>query len=108
MFHNMVNALTGEDNKNKLRGTVVLMKKNVLDFNDFTASFLDRVHEFVGKGVSLQLISAVNVDPGKYYSIVIIIIFLGFSLYNPLFLLSNSSKLTKSIKRQSWDVFTFD
>ncbi|OIV95108.1 hypothetical protein TanjilG_21498 [Lupinus angustifolius] len=42
---------------------MVLMKKNVLDFNDFNASILDDVHEFVGKRVSLQLISAVNVDP---------------------------------------------
>ncbi|KAM4108350.1 hypothetical protein ACB094_03G038600 [Castanea mollissima] len=36
------------------------MKKNVLDFNDFHASMLDRVHEFLGRRVSLQFISAVN------------------------------------------------
>ncbi|GMY21573.1 probable linoleate 9S-lipoxygenase 5 [Fagus crenata] len=52
-----------ESTKRKIKGTVVLMKKNVLDFNDFHASFLDRVHELLGQGVSLQLISAVNVDP---------------------------------------------
>ena len=46
----------------------MLMKKNVLDFNDFHASFLDRVHELLGQGVSLQLISAVNVDPGELLS----------------------------------------
>ncbi|KAL5068732.1 hypothetical protein RYX36_019619 [Vicia faba] len=46
-----------------VEGTVVLMKKSVLDFNDFTASFLDGLHEFVGEGVSLQLISAVNTGP---------------------------------------------
>lgn len=40
----------------KIKGTVVLMKNNVLDFNDFHASVLDRVHEFLGQGVSLQLI----------------------------------------------------
>lgn len=40
------------------------MKKNVLDFNDFNASVLDRVHELLGKKVSLQLISAVNADSG--------------------------------------------
>lgn len=50
----------------KIKGTVVLMKKNVLDFNDFHASLLDRVHEFLGQGVSLQLISADNVDPGEF------------------------------------------
>lgn len=47
----------------KIRGTVVLMKKNVLDFNDFNASILDRFHELVGRGVSLQLVSAVHADP---------------------------------------------
>lgn len=51
----------------KIKGTVVLMKKNVLDFNDFNASVLDRVHELFGKRVSLQLISAVNRDPGKTF-----------------------------------------
>ncbi|XP_058760561.1 probable linoleate 9S-lipoxygenase 5 [Vicia villosa] len=49
--------------RHHVEGTVVLMKKSVLDFNDYTASFLDGLHEFVGKGVSLQLISAVNTDP---------------------------------------------
>lgn len=56
-----------EDDKNtkKIKGRVVLMKKNVLDFNDFHASITDRVHELLGNGVSLQLISAVNGDPGE-------------------------------------------
>ncbi|BBH06531.1 hypothetical protein Prudu_018212 [Prunus dulcis] len=48
----------------KIKGRVVLMKKNVLDLNDLTASVLDRVGELVGKAVSLQLISSVNGDPG--------------------------------------------
>jgi linoleate 9S-lipoxygenase len=47
-----------------IKGSVVLMKKNVLDFKDLSASFLDNLHEFVGKRVSLQLVSAVNGDPG--------------------------------------------
>ncbi|XP_050223951.1 probable linoleate 9S-lipoxygenase 5 [Mercurialis annua] len=71
MFHNIVDAITGGDSNGhkkincdkKITGTVVLMKKNVLDFNDFHASFLDRVHELVGHGVSLQLISSVNTEP---------------------------------------------
>ncbi|XP_062143519.1 probable linoleate 9S-lipoxygenase 5 [Alnus glutinosa] len=76
MLHNIINAITGDDDGNrkmkretaagehrKIEGTVVLMKKNVLDFNDFNASILDRVHELLGKRVSLQLISAVNADP---------------------------------------------
>ncbi|EEF45385.1 lipoxygenase, putative [Ricinus communis] len=49
----------------KIKGTVVLMKKNVLDFSDIKASFLDRVHELLGKGVSMQLISAVHHDPAN-------------------------------------------
>ncbi|XP_059460920.1 probable linoleate 9S-lipoxygenase 5 [Corylus avellana] len=49
----------------KIKGTVVLMKKNVLDTTDMKASFLDRIHEFFGKGVSLQLISSVHPDPAN-------------------------------------------
>ncbi|GMY21572.1 probable linoleate 9S-lipoxygenase 5 isoform X1 [Fagus crenata] len=62
--------ITGNDdddngNNKKIEGTVVLMKKNVLDFNDFIASVLDSFHELLGQRVSLQLISAVNADPAK-------------------------------------------
>ncbi|KAL2469912.1 Linoleate 9S-lipoxygenase 5 [Abeliophyllum distichum] len=46
----------------KIKGTLVLNKKNVMDSIDVCASFLDRVHELFGKGVSLQLISAVHGD----------------------------------------------
>ncbi|XAR54658.1 Linoleate 9S-lipoxygenase [Bertholletia excelsa] len=53
----------GGSSQKTIRGTVVLMKKNVLDFNDSFAGLLDRVHEFFGKGVSLQLVSAVHCDP---------------------------------------------
>ncbi|XVF38193.1 hypothetical protein REPUB_Repub20aG0078800 [Reevesia pubescens] len=51
--------------KKKIIGTVVLMKKNVLDMNDIKASLLDRFHELFGKVVSLQLISAVHGDPAN-------------------------------------------
>ncbi|XP_026448665.1 probable linoleate 9S-lipoxygenase 5 [Papaver somniferum] len=47
----------------KVKGTVVLMKKNTLDMTDYGASILDRVHELCGKGVCLQLISSDNADP---------------------------------------------
>ncbi|KAL5566066.1 hypothetical protein UlMin_029230 [Ulmus minor] len=47
-----------ETPKTKIKGTVVLMKKNVLDFNDFNASLLDRIHEFLGQGVELRLVSS--------------------------------------------------
>jgi len=81
MFQNIVNVFTGEDKlRHRVKGTVVLMKKNVLDFNDFSASFLDRLHEFVGKRVSLQLVSAVNVDPGQFTSSL-----MNLDLFIPLF-----------------------
>ncbi|KAK2997622.1 hypothetical protein RJ639_041662 [Escallonia herrerae] len=48
-----------------IKGTVLLMKKKVLDLNDHGASLLDRVHELVGKGVSIQLISAAHCDPAN-------------------------------------------
>ncbi|KAF6162787.1 hypothetical protein GIB67_029056 [Kingdonia uniflora] len=62
---NSSNKLMGavDVKEKRLNGVVVLMKKNVLDFNDFCASLSDGVHELVGKRVSFQLISAVNADP---------------------------------------------
>lgn len=66
---NRTSTSTGTDENQritKIRGTVVLMKKNVLDFNDFNASILDRFHELVGRRVSLQLVSAVHADPGEF------------------------------------------
>ncbi|KAK4283368.1 hypothetical protein QN277_000323 [Acacia crassicarpa] len=51
-------------NKRIIRGrVVVLMKKNVLDLNDFPARILDGLHEFLGKKVSLHLVSALHVQP---------------------------------------------
>ncbi|GAV88214.1 Lipoxygenase domain-containing protein/PLAT domain-containing protein [Cephalotus follicularis] len=51
------------ETKRKIKGTAILMKKNVLDFDDIGASFLDRVYEFFGKGVSIQLIGTAHADP---------------------------------------------
>lgn len=53
------------DHKKEVKGRVVLMKKSLLDFHDIKANLLDRIHEFLGKGVSLQLISATTPDPEK-------------------------------------------
>ncbi|KAI3973929.1 hypothetical protein MKX01_030505 [Papaver californicum] len=47
----------------KVKGRVVLMKKNTLDLTDYGASILDRVHELCGKGVCLQLVSSDGADP---------------------------------------------
>lgn len=55
----------GKDRIHTITGAVVLMKKNVLDFNDLRASVLDRVDELLGKRVSFQLISAVHSDPAN-------------------------------------------
>nr|XP_023879495.1 probable linoleate 9S-lipoxygenase 5 [Quercus suber]POE76811.1 putative linoleate 9s-lipoxygenase 5 [Quercus suber] len=65
MLQNIINKITGDDESRnkKVEGTVVLMKKNVLDFNDFNASVLDGFLELLGQKVSFQLISAVNGDP---------------------------------------------
>ncbi|CAM8931299.1 unnamed protein product [Rhodiola kirilowii] len=49
------------DGVKKIQGKVVLMKKNVLDLNDFVASASDRLGEVFLQRVSLQLISKVNV-----------------------------------------------
>ncbi|XAR48870.1 Linoleate 13S-lipoxygenase [Bertholletia excelsa] len=65
MLGKVVEAITGNDEGKKIKGTVVLMKKNVLDFKDFKASVVDRLHKLVGQQVSLQLISAVNGDPDR-------------------------------------------
>lgn len=78
MVKKIMEALCGNNKKKqnhkvgeskKVKGRVVLMKKNVLDFNDFKASFIDRIHEFLGKGVSMQLISSVRPDPGQPLSL---------------------------------------
>ena len=54
------NGLSGK----KIKGTVVLMEKNAfLNFNDKGDSVVDHVNEFLGKDVSLQLVSAVH--PGN-------------------------------------------
>ncbi|KAL3728286.1 hypothetical protein ACJRO7_032955 [Eucalyptus globulus] len=72
LFHGMLHAFNCGDKacrrceaggSKKVKGTVVLMKKYVLDFNDFNASVLDDIHELLGKKVSLRLVSAVHGDP---------------------------------------------
>lgn len=70
MLNQIIEAISGQENESegqkKIKGTLVLMKKNVLDFNDFIGnSILDGVHELFGKKVSLQLVSAVHGDPGN-------------------------------------------
>ena len=53
-----------------LNKVVVLMKSTVLGFNNFESSVVDRIYEFLGNDISLQLVSAVHSDPagaGNFY-----------------------------------------
>ncbi|KAL1536016.1 Lox4p [Salvia divinorum] len=64
MFKGVVNALSGKngggESEKKIKGKVVLMNKNVLDFNDFGGSVLDGLYELIGQAVTLRLISSVH------------------------------------------------
>ncbi|WVY97469.1 hypothetical protein V8G54_029620 [Vigna mungo] len=51
------------ERRREVRGRVTLMKKGILDFHDIKANILDRIHELLGRGVSLQLISATSPNP---------------------------------------------
>ncbi|XP_022742693.1 probable linoleate 9S-lipoxygenase 5 [Durio zibethinus] len=48
-----------------IRGTVVLVKNNVFGFNTIHTTVADSVFELIGKGVTLQLVSADNADPAN-------------------------------------------
>ncbi|VFQ98737.1 unnamed protein product [Cuscuta campestris] len=56
-------AATTAQEKKKIKGTAVLMKKNVLDLNDFNASFVDDLSDFLGHKVSLQFVSSALPQP---------------------------------------------
>lgn len=68
----------------KMRATVVLQKKNVMDVTDLGASIVDRFYELFRRGISLQLISAHHFDPGEFISLSLLsrfeLHFLTFSL----------------------------
>ncbi|XP_047951230.1 probable linoleate 9S-lipoxygenase 5 isoform X2 [Salvia hispanica] len=74
MWENLVGCVCGkikdeasvvsiEQQKKKIKGIVVLKKKNVMDVTDIRASLVDRIHELMGKGISLQLVSSHSADP---------------------------------------------
>ncbi|KAL5980904.1 Lox9p [Asimina triloba] len=64
MVYNIVFLPREKEGVKLIEGSVVLMKKNVLDFNDLNACLLDSLHELIGRGVSFQLVSALHGDPG--------------------------------------------
>ncbi|KAK4739245.1 hypothetical protein R3W88_002942 [Solanum pinnatisectum] len=53
-----MHAITEKDDGKKVKGKVLLMKKNVLDFTDIKAAVVDEVVELLGNKVSFQLISS--------------------------------------------------
>ncbi|XP_022720104.1 linoleate 9S-lipoxygenase 6-like [Durio zibethinus] len=62
----VVNGVTGNKKSEKtITGSVVLVKKNVLDFTAVLSTVADGVFELVGQGVTLQLVSAENADPAN-------------------------------------------
>nr|XP_043619421.1 probable linoleate 9S-lipoxygenase 5 [Erigeron canadensis] len=69
LFRKFANLLLRKNNEIKkttiVKGKVVLMKKNVLDFNDLGASVLDRAHELFGQHISIQFISVTHADRGS-------------------------------------------
>jgi hypothetical protein len=66
MLGGIIDDLTGGLKNAHLKGSVVLMRKNVLDFNDFGATVVDGIAEFLGRGVTCQLISSTVVDHSKH------------------------------------------
>ena len=63
----VVNEVASRRKKSEkiIRGTVILVKKNVLAFNALHTTVVDSVFELLGQGVTLQLVSADNADPGS-------------------------------------------
>jgi len=66
MLGGIIDGLTGANKHARLKGTVVLMRKNVLDLNDLGATVIDGISEFLRKGVTCQLISSTLVDASEY------------------------------------------
>ncbi|XP_049351541.1 linoleate 9S-lipoxygenase B isoform X2 [Solanum verrucosum] len=59
----IVDAIVGNNDGEKVKGRVILMKKNVLGFTDISASVVDGVADLLDQKVSIQLISgSVNAD----------------------------------------------
>jgi linoleate 9S-lipoxygenase len=61
----IIDDLTGANKHAHLKGNVVLMRKNVLDVNSIAGSLIDGISEFLGRGVTCQLISSTVGDPNN-------------------------------------------
>ncbi|TYH59974.1 hypothetical protein ES332_D08G260200v1 [Gossypium tomentosum] len=64
---NVVGDITGlnKPSKNTTTGSVVIVKKNVLDFTAVHSTVADSLFELLGNQVSLQLVGAENPDPAN-------------------------------------------
>ncbi|XP_023545235.1 linoleate 9S-lipoxygenase 6-like [Cucurbita pepo subsp. pepo] len=61
---NIVDRATdiGRIGKKKIKGKVILMRSNVLDFTELHSTVIDGVTELLGSGIVLELVSATHVD----------------------------------------------
>jgi len=71
----------GHDDSKKVKGTVVMMNKNVLDFTDLASSLTGKIFDVLGQKVSFQLISSVQSDPGKLRTSHALYIFITHAFY---------------------------
>ncbi|XP_020571523.1 probable linoleate 9S-lipoxygenase 5 [Phalaenopsis equestris] len=55
----------GTAGKKKVKANVVIMDKNVLSLNDFNASVLNQIQDFLGHKVELRLVSSTVGDPNN-------------------------------------------
>ena len=64
----VIGDLTGSNKNAHLKGNVVLMRKTVLGFDvtSMASAVIDGVGEFLGRGVTCQLISSTVVDPSEH------------------------------------------
>jgi len=63
----IIGDITGSNKNAHLKGNVVLVRKTVLglDVTSIAGSIIDGVGEFLGRGVTCQLISSTVVDPSE-------------------------------------------
>lgn len=72
LLHGILDRLTGKNKEawrdGRILGTVVLVKKEVLSFSHFHASFLDGVHHILGhdQGLAFRLVSATARDSSNH------------------------------------------
>lgn len=74
MLLHTISKIKSRGKGQKIKGQVILLRSNSLDYNEIQSSVLDNISEFWGAKVSFQLISSENGDRCKF--------FFFFSLFN--------------------------